>query len=63
MNNSVLDLGVMLAMGVTGYVRRKFGLNPATLILPLVIGTVMEQALAWPWLLRSIRRGARGRSR
>jgi putative tricarboxylic transport membrane protein len=93
-NNSVLDLGVMLAMGVTGYVLRKFGLNPATLILPFVIGTVMEQALvqtlllargrpayllerpialalllagalalAWPWLLRSIRRGARGRSR
>jgi putative tricarboxylic transport membrane protein len=86
-NNSVLDLFVMVVMGVLGYVLRKFGLNPATIILPFVIGTVMEQslvqtlllargrpgyllerpiacalllagavALAWPWLVRSIRR-------
>jgi putative tricarboxylic transport membrane protein len=86
-NNSVLDLFVMVVMGVLGYVLRKFGLNPATIILPFVIGTVMEQslvqtlllargrpgyllerpiaftlllagavALAWPWLVRSVRR-------
>lgn len=77
----------MAVMGVLGYVLRKFGLNPATIILPFVIGTVMEQslvqtlllargrpgyllerpiaftlllagavALAWPWLVRSVRR-------
>jgi putative tricarboxylic transport membrane protein len=54
-NNSVLDLGVMVAMGVLGYVLRKVGLNPATIILPFVIGTVMEQALVQTLLL------ARGR--
>ncbi len=54
-NNSVLDLGVMVAMGVLGYALRKFGLNPATIILPFVIGTVMEQSLVQTLLL------ARGR--
>jgi putative tricarboxylic transport membrane protein len=42
-------------MGVLGYVLRKFGLNPATIILPFVIGTVMEQSLVQTLLL------ARGR--
>jgi putative tricarboxylic transport membrane protein len=54
-NNSVLDLGVMVAMGMLGYVLRKFGLNPATIILPFVIGTVMEQSLVQTLML------ARGR--
>jgi putative tricarboxylic transport membrane protein len=54
-NNSVLDLFVMVAMGLLGYVLRKFGLNPATIILPFVIGTVMEQSLVQTLLL------ARGR--
>jgi len=54
-NNSVLDLFVMVVMGVLGYVLRKFGLNPATIILPFVIGTVMEQSLVQTLLL------ARGR--
>jgi putative tricarboxylic transport membrane protein len=54
-NNSVLDLFVMIVMGVLGYVLRKFELNPATIILPFVIGTVMEQSLVQTLLL------ARGR--
>ena len=54
-NNSVLDLFVMVVMGVLGYVLRKFGLNPAAIILPFVIGTVMEQSLVQTLLL------ARGR--
>jgi putative tricarboxylic transport membrane protein len=54
-NNSGLDLVVMLATGVLGYVLRKVGLNPATIILPFVIGTVMEQSLVQTLLL------ARGR--
>jgi putative tricarboxylic transport membrane protein len=54
-NNSVLDLFVMLAMGMLGYGLRKVGLSPATIILPFVIGTVMEQALVQTLLL------ARGR--
>jgi putative tricarboxylic transport membrane protein len=44
-NNSVFDLVVMLATGILGYGMRKFRLSPATLILPLVIGTLMESSL------------------
>ena len=44
-NNSIFDLVVMLGMGVLGYAMRKFRLSPATLILPLVIGTLMESSL------------------
>ncbi|MHB1132832.1 MAG: tripartite tricarboxylate transporter permease [Chloroflexota bacterium] len=44
-NNSVFDLMVMLAMGVVGYAMRKFRLSAATLVLPLVIGGLMEQSL------------------
>ena len=54
-NNSVLDLFVMVLMGVVGYGLRKAGLSPATLILPFVIGTLMEQSLVQTLML------ARGR--
>ena len=50
-NNSVLDLFVMLGSGVVGYGLRKFRLSPATLILPFVIGTLMEQSLVQTLLL------------
>ncbi|MBI2218144.1 MAG: tripartite tricarboxylate transporter permease [Candidatus Rokubacteria bacterium] len=54
-NNSVLDLLVMVVMGVVGYGLRRAGLSPATLILPFVIGTLMEQSLVQTLML------ARGR--
>ncbi|HSR10551.1 MAG TPA: tripartite tricarboxylate transporter permease [Thermodesulfobacteriota bacterium] len=44
-NNSVFDLVVMLVMSVAGYGMRKFRLSPATLVLPLVIGSLMEESL------------------
>jgi putative tricarboxylic transport membrane protein len=44
-NNSVFDLIVMLVMSLAGYAMRKFRLSPATLVLPLVIGTLMEESL------------------
>ena len=44
-NNSVFDLMVMLVMSLTGYAMRKFRLSAATLVLPLVIGTLMEESL------------------
>ncbi|NWF56395.1 MAG: tripartite tricarboxylate transporter permease [Syntrophaceae bacterium] len=44
-NNSVFDLMVMLGMSLVGYGMRKFRLTPATLVLPLVIGTLMEESL------------------
>ena len=50
-NNSVFDLVVMLATGILGYAMRKFRLSPATLVLPLVIGTLMEQSLVQALLI------------
>jgi len=44
-NNSGFDLMVMLLMGLVGYAMRKFRLSAATLVLPLVIGTLMEESL------------------
>ncbi len=44
-NNSVFDLIVMLVMALVGYGMRKLRLSAATLVLPLVIGTLMEQSL------------------
>ncbi|MCL5109780.1 MAG: tripartite tricarboxylate transporter permease [Chloroflexi bacterium] len=43
-NNSIFDLIVMLAAGLLGYAMRKFRLSPATLVLPLVIGGLMESS-------------------
>ncbi len=50
-NNSLFDLGVMVAAGVVGYLLRKFRLNPTLLILPLVIGAILEQSLLQTILL------------
>ncbi len=44
-NNSLLDLAVLLVFGLVGYAMRKFHLSPATLVLPLVVGGLMEQSL------------------
>ena len=37
-----LDVWVMLGAGVIGYVMRKFGYEPAPLVVGLVLGPVME---------------------
>jgi len=44
-NNMVFDLYVMLFFGVVGYMMRKFGYEPAPLILAYVLGPQLEQAL------------------
>jgi len=36
-NNSIVDVWIMLIMGVFGYFLRKLGLDPAPLVLGLVI--------------------------
>lgn len=50
-NNSTVDLYVMTVMGVIGWGLRKLGLSPATLILPFVIGTLMEKSLVQTLIL------------
>jgi putative tricarboxylic transport membrane protein len=44
-NNSVVDVWIMLIMGGLGYGLRKFGLDPAPLVLGLVISPTFEMSL------------------
>jgi putative tricarboxylic transport membrane protein len=44
-NNSVIDVWIMLIMGILGYALRKFEFDPAPLVLGLVISPILEQSL------------------
>src|SRR6187397_160380 len=44
-NNSVVDVWIMLVMGVVGYLLRKFDFDPAPLVLGLVIAPTFELSL------------------
>ncbi|HSA90995.1 MAG TPA: tripartite tricarboxylate transporter permease [Burkholderiales bacterium] len=44
-NNSIVDVWIMLAMAVIGYGLKKFGLDPAPLVLGLVIAPILEMSL------------------
>jgi putative tricarboxylic transport membrane protein len=44
-NNSIVDVWIMLIMGVLGYALRKFGFDPAPLVLGLVISPTFEMSL------------------
>jgi putative tricarboxylic transport membrane protein len=44
-NNSIVDVWIMLIMGVLGYALRKFDFDPAPLVLGLVISPILEQSL------------------
>ena len=44
-NHSIVDVWIMLIMGVVGYALRKFGFDPAPLVLGLVIAPILEQSL------------------
>jgi putative tricarboxylic transport membrane protein len=44
-NHSIVDVWIMLIMGVVGYALRKFGFDPAPLVLGLVIAPLLEQSL------------------
>jgi putative tricarboxylic transport membrane protein len=44
-NSSVVDVWIMLGMGVLGYLLRKLGLDPAPLVLGLVISPIFEMSL------------------
>jgi putative tricarboxylic transport membrane protein len=45
LSNSLLDLWVLVAMGVLGYAFRKLAIDPAPLIVAVVLGPVMEKTL------------------
>ena len=44
-SHSIVDVWIMLIMGGVGYALRKFGFDPAPLVLGLVIAPVFEQSL------------------
>ena len=44
-NNSVVDVWIMLIMGVIGYALKKFSFDPAPLVLGLVIAPIFEMSL------------------
>jgi putative tricarboxylic transport membrane protein len=44
-NNSIIDVWIMLVMGVVGYLLRKFDFDPAPLVLGLVIAPTFEMSL------------------
>jgi putative tricarboxylic transport membrane protein len=44
-NHSIVDVWIMLIMGVVGYALKKFGFDPAPLVLGLVIAPIFEQSL------------------
>jgi putative tricarboxylic transport membrane protein len=44
-NHSIIDVWIMLIMGVVGYGLKKFGLDPAPLVLGLVIAPIFEMSL------------------
>lgn len=44
-NNNLFDVWVMLCAGVVGFAMRRFGYEPAPLILGLVLGPIMERSL------------------
>jgi putative tricarboxylic transport membrane protein len=43
-NNNLFDVWVMLGAGVTGYLLRKYDFEPASLVLGLVLGPIMERS-------------------
>jgi putative tricarboxylic transport membrane protein len=44
-NNSTVDIAIMLFFGIVGYVMRKFEYEPAPLILAFILSPILEQAL------------------
>ena len=45
LNNSQLDLWVLVAFGIFGYGLRKLAIDPSPLVVALVLGPIMEKAL------------------
>ncbi len=44
-NHSIVDVWIMLLMGIVGYGLKKFGFDPAPLVLGLVIAPIFEMSL------------------
>ena len=45
LSNTVFDIGVMIFFGVIGFFMKKFGYDPAPLILAYILGPMLEENL------------------
>jgi putative tricarboxylic transport membrane protein len=52
-NHSIVDVWIMLIMGVVGYALKKFGFDPAPLVLGLVIAPIFEMSLRQSLIMSS----------
>jgi putative tricarboxylic transport membrane protein len=52
-NHSIVDVWIMLIMGVIGYGLKKFGFDPAPLVLGLVIAPIFEMSLRQSLIMSS----------
>ncbi|MDP9792385.1 putative tricarboxylic transport membrane protein [Catenuloplanes nepalensis] len=50
-NNSVFDIGLVIAFGALGYLMRKLGFDPGPLVLAFVLGSLLESSLRRSLLL------------
>jgi putative tricarboxylic transport membrane protein len=50
-NNSVFDMGLVIAFGVVGYLMKKLGFDPGPLVLAFVLGSLLETSLRRSLLL------------
>jgi putative tricarboxylic transport membrane protein len=50
-NNSVFDIGLVTAFGVVGYLMKKTGFDPGSLVLAFVLGLLLETSLRRSLLL------------
>jgi putative tricarboxylic transport membrane protein len=50
-NNSVFDIGLVIAFGVLGYLMKKLGFEPGPLVLAFVLGSLLETSLRRSLLL------------
>src|SRR5947208_8135205 len=53
-SHSIVDVWIMLIMGVLGYGLKKFGFDPAPLVLGLVIAPVFEQSLRQSLIMSNV---------
>ena len=51
MNNNLFDVYMMTVFGVIGFLMKRYGYEPAVLVLAFVIGPIMEQSLRQSLLL------------
>ncbi|MFC7535646.1 tripartite tricarboxylate transporter permease [Actinoplanes sp. GCM10030250] len=50
-NNSVFDIGLVIAFGVLGYLMKKVGFDPGPMVLAFVLGSLLETSLRRSLLL------------